>query len=320
MTNLVSPLVSVVFTSYNHIEYLRQALDSLVNQTYNNIELIIVDDCSTDNSQSILKEYDHLPHVTLKLNAKNSGSYVKASNYGASFATGDFLLFAQCDDFAEPTQIERLVSAFSNNESIGVSFCRSSLVNEKGEITGDDFTIREQSFRRLCATDTMISKKEMVSFLSKSCVIPNLSAAMIKRELYSKSGGLSTEYIVAADWAFWLSIATISDFYYITKPLNNFRQHKTTIRSTIKIKKQILEIYQIFYNYINKHELPVNIKREFKVGAGAIWLSYFSQGKLTWFKSFPSVFTETFKLEPLNSYYLILGFFNKVKEVLKRNQ
>ena len=106
MDKLSQPLVSIVFTSYNHKEYLRQALDSLLNQTYPNTEIIIIDDCSTDGSQEILKEYKHFENINLKLQTQNSGSYVKASNYGASFAKGEYLLFAQCDDFAEPNQIE----------------------------------------------------------------------------------------------------------------------------------------------------------------------------------------------------------------------
>jgi glycosyltransferase involved in cell wall biosynthesis len=66
MSSSSQPLVSVVFTSYNHAEYLKQALDSLVNQTYNNLELIIIDDCSTDNSQSILIQYEHFSKCYFK--------------------------------------------------------------------------------------------------------------------------------------------------------------------------------------------------------------------------------------------------------------
>ena len=60
MDNNFKQLVSIVFTSYNHKEYLKQAIDSLINQSYTNYELIIVDDCSTDGSQEILLKYDHL--------------------------------------------------------------------------------------------------------------------------------------------------------------------------------------------------------------------------------------------------------------------
>ena len=149
MTNQRLPLVSVVFTSYNHIEYLKQALDSLINQTYNNIELIIVDDCSTDDSQSVLKEYEYLPYVNLKLNKINSGSYVKASNYGASFASGDYILFAQCDDYAHPYQITKLVAMATLNSEAAVVYSRSNLVDKNGLFISDDFSIRQKNFREI---------------------------------------------------------------------------------------------------------------------------------------------------------------------------
>lgn len=315
----MEPELSIVFTSYNHKEFLRQAVDSLLAQTYRNFELIIIDDCSTDGSQQILLEYENVANVKLFLREKNSGSYVKASNFGAAQAKGKYLLFAQCDDFAEPEQIQQLMNAFNLHQTIGVSFCRSTLVNESGKVIGDDFSIRESSFRALCKTDTVITGKQIRTFFSKSCVIPNLSAAVIKHELYLKSGGLSEQYLVAADWAFWLRLSELCDFYYTAKPLNNFRQHKTTIRSTIKIKKQIVEIYQLFYNHIEEYKLTGKDKLDFRVGAGAIWLSYFSQGPKAWLLSFPELLKSTFKFEKLNLLYLLLGLFHKVKESLKRS-
>ena len=66
MDKLSQPLISIVFTSYNHQEYLRQALDSLLNQSYPNTEIIIIDDCSTDGSQEILREYEHLENINLQ--------------------------------------------------------------------------------------------------------------------------------------------------------------------------------------------------------------------------------------------------------------
>ena len=133
MDKLSQPLVSIVFTSYNHQEYLRQALDSLVNQTYLNTEIIIVDDCSTDGSQEILREYEHYENINLILQKQNSGSYVKASNFGASFAKGEYILFAQCDDFAKANQLEVLLKAFESNPSVGVVFSKSNLVDENGK-------------------------------------------------------------------------------------------------------------------------------------------------------------------------------------------
>lgn len=301
------PLVSVVFTSYNHKEYLKQALDSLVNQTYPNLEIIVIDDCSTDGSQDILLQYGHLDNVSLKLQNHNSGSYVKASNFGARFASGEYLLFAQCDDFAEEDQIQQLVDAFVNNPSVGVVFSRSYLVNELGDIITDDFQRRESLFKKHVMHDGYIKARQMKDFLTFACVIPNLSAALIKRSLFDKINGLSENYLVVADWEFWLDMTEHTDFFYISEPLNYFRQHSTTIRNSVKIKTQISEIYKMFYNHISKYQLTSDQIVKLKVGAGAVWFSYFIQDKKMWFNNFFEVKSEIIKLERKYFIYLLKG-------------
>ena len=318
MDNMIQPLVSIVFTSYNHKEFLEQALDSLINQTYSNTEIIIIDDCSTDGSQEVLMRYDQYPNIRLNLSKQNSGSYVKASNLGASFAKGEYLLFAQCDDFAEPDQIEKLINPLLQYEDVGVSFCRSNMIDGNGKILGTDFDVRESSFKKAHNVDGKIAGKQMRSYLSKSCVIPNLSAAILRTELYHKVSKLSTDYLVVADWAFWLALSENCNFYYTTTILNNFRQHNTTIRSTIKIKKQILELYQVFYKHISTYKLSGKDKKEFQVGAGLIFISYFNEGKMAWIKGFPSTVRETGKVAKSNLWFIFLGFRYKMKEFFVR--
>jgi glycosyltransferase involved in cell wall biosynthesis len=322
MDNLNSPLVSIVFTSYNHREYLKQALNSLVNQTYPNLEIIIIDDCSTDGSQEILKEYEHYDNINLKLETKNSGSYVKASNYGASFAKGEYILFAQCDDFAEANQIETLIKEFEKNPSVGVVFSKSQLVDEKGIVFSDDFVGREKTFKEAVNRKGLILGAKMKEFLSFSCVIPNLSAALIKHDLFKEINGLSDQYLVVADWEFWLDLTEITDFYYVPQPLNYFRQHATTIRSSIKMKTQIVEIYKMFYNHIYKNQLEPIQEHKIRMGAGAVWFSYFVQNKKAWFQCFTTVYPTIKKIEKRGLYYLSLGAKKHVLEYLfvKKNK
>ena len=318
MDKLNQPLVSIVFTSYNHQEYLRQALDSLINQNYPNLEIIIIDDCSTDGSQEILKQYVHYENIDLKLQTINSGSYVKASNYGASFAKGEYLLFAQCDDYADSYQIEKLLYYFKGNPSVGVVFSKSYLVDMNGRILADDFSGREISFKKTVKNNGFISGNKMKEFLSFSCVIPNLSAALIKRELFVKNNGLSDQYLVVADWEFWLDLTNVTDFYYLEEPLNYFRQHETTIRSSIKMKTQIIEIYKMFYNHISKSKLNSIQKRKLQVGAGAVYFSFFLENKSVWLSIFFPLFKEINKYDKFMFFHLFLGIKKHFKEYICR--
>ena len=321
MVNSICPLVSVVFTSYNHKKYLRKALESLLNQTYSNIEIIIVDDFSSDGSQQILKDYSNHSNVTLILQQINSGSYVKASNFGASFAKGEYIIFAQCDDFSEITQIEKLVGVFIKSPTVGVVFSKSYLINENSEIIGDDYNGREIKFKKVVKNSGLINGNKMKEFLSFTCVIPNLSAALIKRELFLETNGLSSDFLVLADWDFWIKLTEKTNFYYLNEPLNYFRQHNKTIRSSIKMKVQILEAYKMFYNHIKDFNLTNAQKRQLKLGAGAVWFSYIVENRKIWLECFMIVLKDTLKYEKFNFYYFILGIMkhvmNAIQEKLK---
>uniref|UniRef100_UPI004048C224 glycosyltransferase n=1 Tax=Algoriphagus sp. TaxID=1872435 RepID=UPI004048C224 len=312
--NNITPLVSIVFTSYNHLEFLKQAIDSILNQSYSNFELIVIDDCSTDGSQALLLKYSYDKRVNLNLLESNSGSYVRASNYGAKLASGDYILFAQCDDFAEVNQLETLVNILHSNKKIGVAYSRSNLIDKLGDFISDDYSIREYSFRKICFETTIIDKKNMIRFLSYSCVIPNLSAALISRDLFNKIGGLSENYFIASDWDFWFKCARVTDFIYVAQPLNNFRQHETTIRSTYKVSTQIIEIYSIIYHFISSNNIDGFDRFKMKIRVGSIWFAYLIFGSKPSIKVFYTVFKETYKYEKLNILYLIFGVFKYIKE------
>lgn len=316
MDKLYQPLVSIVFTSYNHQEYLRQALDSLLNQTYPNTEIIIIDDCSTDGSQEILKEYKHFGNINLKLQTQNSGSYVKASNLGASFAKGEYLLFAQCDDFAEPNQIELLVQAILNNPTVGVVFSKSNLVDNKGVRLSDDYECRDYKFKLAVNKNNLIYGNDMREFLSVSCVIPNLSAALVSHKLFIDIKGLSEKYLMASDWSFWLELSEMTDFYYINLPLNNFRQHNTTIRSQTKINNQLIEIFHVFESHINKYKLVGKRKRIFSTGFGYIWFNYFLESPLKVFMSFLSLIYKISKTNRFIIFHIFMGVINKFFSII----
>jgi len=319
MANLITPLVSIVFTSYNHEEYLKQAVESILNQSFKDFEFIIIDDCSTDNSREILKGYEQHPGVNIHFMEKNTGSYVKASHYGALQAKGKYLLFAQCDDYAEAHQLSRLVKGISiPGNNAGVTFSRSNLVDEHGNFISDDYSIRNKAFKTKCSNDVLITGAEMRSFLSYSCVIPNLSAALIERELYFKVGGLPEKYIMAADWAFWLELAEWTNFYYIAEPLNNFRQHQTTIRSSTKIDKQLMEIFTLFDDHVKLHHIEGKAKRDMFTGFGNIWFTYFLESPKAVSSSFFSFIGKISSKNKFMLYFLLSGTIKKVIAIIDK--
>jgi glycosyltransferase involved in cell wall biosynthesis len=283
------PKISIVFTSYNHREYLTEALESLINQTFRDFELIIIDDCSTDGSQEVLKSFSNDPRVKLHLLEKNSGSYVISSNLGSSKAVAEYIIFAQCDDYAESTQLEKLYEVVKKNPSLGVVFSSSNLIDKTGKYLYCDFDGRELKFKQHYSRGGLIPGKMMGEYLLHSCVIPNLSAALIKNSLFKKLKGLSSDYLVLADWDFWFRMSLESDFYYIREPLNNFRQHDTTIRNSVRLQRQVKEVFSMYYEFFEMSEINFKGRLRSEFIIANIWLDYFWGGKVPWLKSFFSL-------------------------------
>src|ERR1700738_5096767 len=102
--------LSVIVPNYNHARFLRQRIESVLNQTFHDFEVILLDDCSTDDSRSILSEYAADPRVRIEFNEKNSGSTFMQWNKGVRLARGEYVWIAESDDYADARMLERLVA------------------------------------------------------------------------------------------------------------------------------------------------------------------------------------------------------------------
>ncbi|MFC1590928.1 glycosyltransferase [Thermodesulfobacteriota bacterium] len=305
------PLVSLVVTSYNHAEYLDQRMRSLLAQTYPNIEINVIDDASPDASAEVLDKYKDYPNVRITVLDKNQG-YAHATNLGVRLSKGEFVMIAECDDFNDPTHVAVLLEKMLAHPTVGVAFCRSKMVDGNGVVWGDDFVYREQAFKKMCAGGALIEKKMIQKFFLISCVIPNMSAALLKKKYFNLAGGLSPKYRACADWDFWCRIARQCDFYYVAAPLNNFRTHAASVRSTSGIQLPLLEIITLLYGYFSGAALTISERFKFRVNIGIIWSSYASEGFLPWAKSFFVIWRHTLQYEKLSLVYLLFGFLKKI--------
>lgn len=123
------PLVSIIINNYNYAQFLSKAIDSALAQTYKNIEVLVVDDGSIDNSQEIVEKY--LPKVTLI--AKENGGQGSACNLGFKKSSGDIVLFLDSDDILLPEIIEKVVGAFQSTPDVAKVQFRLQTVDEKGK-------------------------------------------------------------------------------------------------------------------------------------------------------------------------------------------
>ncbi len=129
--------ISIIIPVYNVEKYLNRCIESIVNQTYKNIEIILINDGSTDNSQKILNEYKKYKNIFVY--KKNNGGLSSARNYGLKYVTGDYIMFVDSDDWIDINCIENLVSYLCTNKNIDIIEFGYRNVNDAGIINQHKF-------------------------------------------------------------------------------------------------------------------------------------------------------------------------------------
>ena len=196
-------LVSIIMPNYNGAKYISEAIESVISQTYLFWELIIIDDCSTDNSINIIEEYV-AKHKSIKLIRllKNSGAAI-ARNIGIENAVGRYIAFLDCDDIWLPYKLEKQLD-FMNNNNLAMTFSSYYVINEIGEIKGVR-TIKER-----------ITYKDLL----KTNWIGNLTGIYDTQ----KVGKVYMENVKYEDYTLWLKILKKVEYAFgIDEPLAKYR-------------------------------------------------------------------------------------------------
>jgi glycosyltransferase involved in cell wall biosynthesis len=248
--------VSVIVPNYNHAKFLKERLDSIFNQTFKDFELIILDDCSTDNSRETIESYRHLPNVSIFYNSKNSGSPFKQWKKGIKLAKGKYIWIAESDDYAESNFLETMVEIL--NRGHGLAYCRSNDVDQNGIKKSDFFWADGLDENRWKSDFENNGNDEIKNHLVYRCTIPNASACVFEKKYAPLDCGFH-KMRFCGDWLFWIKLLQKTTLGFSAKTLSHFRHHQGSTRNKKSSKQELkkkLEIILII-------EL---IRREFKLG------------------------------------------------------
>jgi hypothetical protein len=236
--------VSVIIPNYNHARFLRRRIESVLRQTYQDFEVILLDDCSIDESQSILSDYADDPRVRIEFNSVNSGSTFKQWNKGVRLARGEYVWIAESDDYADERLLERLVPLLDSDASSVLAYCRSWQVSADGQISGFlDSHHTDLDPRRWTADFLVDGREECQNYLVQRNTISNASAVLFRREVYLHVGGADESLVLCGDWKLWAAMALTGKIAYLGEPLNYYRFHDTSVRA----KSQRLGVEPVEY-------------------------------------------------------------------------
>lgn len=235
-------MVSVIVPNYNHASYLPKRLESIANQTYTNFECILLDDASTDDSLSILKDITSRDsRFSLYINKVNSGSTFAQWNYGISLAKRKYIWIAESDDYADTNFLSTLITAFEREEKLVLAYSQSNMIDSYGKFIGDwkyNSSVFNSSFTEIGLT--FIQNQLLITN-----VIPNASAVVFLRESYIKVGQAIPSLLNNGDWHLWLKLLTTGKVYFTTQKLNYFRQHSKSVTYIAKSNHDFFEKFDV---------------------------------------------------------------------------
>lgn len=221
--------LSVIIPSYNHEKYISKAIDSVLGQTYHNLELIIIDDGSKDNSVSIIKGYKD-NRITF-VEQENRGAH-HAINRGLSIATGEYLAILNSDDIYEDNRFEIMIDEMEKDDDIGFMCSYIQVIDDKGKKLG----IKEgwRNMEPWLVPHPELSYKNTTNF-KLNLIMTNFTSTtsnfLFTRKLYEKIGGMRNLRF-AHDWDFALRAAEVTECVLIEKPLMQYRVHNSNTIST----------------------------------------------------------------------------------------
>lgn len=268
----ISPLVSIIIPNYNYSQFIKKRIDSILDQTFKDFEIIILDDASTDNSIEIIEKYLNFPNIKFIKNEINSGNPFKQWYKGFLEAKGDIIWFAEADDYSEPDFLKKLLPSFKDY-SVALSYCDSYIINETDEITGDYKSYLEKLDSNHWETSYIVNAQKEINFgLGVKNSIPNASAVLIRKNCINKDIFENTfEFSFSGDWYFYTQIVKGNKISFNSEKLNYHRKHNQTITSVFNsnkadillkeaeiIHKNITESYILNNSFLSKWEYYIN--------------------------------------------------------------
>ncbi|OGZ68551.1 MAG: hypothetical protein A3D35_02310 [Candidatus Staskawiczbacteria bacterium RIFCSPHIGHO2_02_FULL_34_9] len=235
------PIVSVIIPTYNREKYMQKALDSVFFQTFQDFEIIVVDDGSTDNTKSILEPY--IKEDRVKYIYQQNLRVSKARNNGIKNSSGKYIALLDSDDYwLDSQKLEKQVNYFENNKDVVLTSGGIIRITENGEVLSKILNPE--------------SNKDLRENMLLSCLFTP-SGAMFKRELWDKIGGFNEKSDLSEDWEFFMELGKYGSFYnfqdyFVAYLQGNQNRSNFNRRANLKYNLGLIKKYKDLYPNFKK--------------------------------------------------------------------
>ena len=262
------PSVTVLVPNYRHARYLPERMDSILAQTVVPNEVLLLDDCSPDDSLPILTDYAaERPTWRVVANEQNSGSPFAQWNKGVGMATSQYVWIAESDDAADPLLLETLLQTAQAHPTAVLVYAQTLLMDEESR-TLHSF---QKNYKYLFGAQAerwlqpyfARGVDEIREYFILHNVVPNASGALIRRDAYLAAGGANPHYRLNGDWAFYTRLLEHGDIAYVPTPLNRFRVHAQTQRQAANASGAVYEeLLMLADDLVARHSPPRAIQKK----------------------------------------------------------
>jgi glycosyltransferase involved in cell wall biosynthesis len=270
------PKASVIMPCFNHARFVVESADAILQQSFRDLELIIVDDCSSDNSWEVIQSVAGKDsRVKAIRHARNQGAS-KSRNDGLRAAAGDFIGFCDADDIWEKDKLKEQVKLLQGNPAYDLTYCDSIIIDENGLPTGKRFS---QLFPPPKPhSGSLFPELERRNFV-------NMQSVLMRKGCIQRVGYFDENIKWVEDWLYWVMLSRHHRFLYCRDALARYRMHP---RSTNRVQKRgyCINRFKVFRRILRHypepaHRLPAEII--FKMGVELCELGKFSIGRrLLW--------------------------------------
>jgi glycosyltransferase involved in cell wall biosynthesis len=234
------PLVSVIIPTFNRRRWIGECLDSVLNQTYENVEIIVVDDCSSDGTAEWIQSQPQYASVKVRVQPQNGGASV-ARNTGIEISEGEFIAFIDSDDLLLPKHCETAVETFEKYPSLGLFCCDSTMIDVEGNVMfgGKTWNQTLSEIKKYPIKTGMRPLADVFMFLN---CFPGFT---LRREVFEKLGGFVQEIFPADDCDLMLRVAGSEyEVFYFHEPLCLRREHDgqcSGVENSVKTCQKLIE-------------------------------------------------------------------------------